>query len=445
VPATDWLCLGGVEIANSARVAAYAQGGLRPRTMTVHGCECPDLASMLGDDPYTTPAADDAPWYDPAEPASAEFAGFLVTSRSGLTVAPVDRGHTQRLGHGAVLGRRRLGPRTIVVRGLLIGGSCCGVEYGLRWLASALDGSLQCGPAACGGDDMRYLVCCPPLCDDPDPTACLTPHIRTLREVGLIEAPTIVSEIGGNCPCAGSSGSTCGGSGSCPAYEVEFTLLAGRPHALREPVQIASGLTWSPLPATDCIEWSTDPACLSEADECALLEPTPCPLDPACPPAVVPTIPLPDNPCNCDPLAGRSRLCVDVPAGTAPIWADAVPVVVIKAGPAGPLRSVRIRVFANPLGLAADELQQCAYCSEVNVSYIPQSATYTLDGTAQRSIVQCPGRAETSGGSVTFGEQGGPLLWPTLECGIPYTVCVEADADTITGATVGLQTVVRER
>lgn len=444
MPATDWLCLAGVEIANSARVAAYAQAGLRPHTMAVYGCECPDLAAMLGDDPYTTPAADLAPWYDPAEPASAEFAGFLVTSISGLDVAPVSRSRTDRLGHGAVLGRRRLGPREIVVRGLLIGGSCCGVEYGMRWLASALDGSLGCGPGSCGGDDLRYLACCPPLCDDPDPQECLTPHLRTLREVGLIDGPNVISEIGGNCPCR-DGGTTCGGSGSCPAYEVEFTLLSGRPHALREPVLIASGQTWDPVDPDICIEWSTDPGCLSEAEECALLEPAPCPLDPACPPAEVPEIPLPGNPCNCDPLAGRAKLCIDVPAGTAPIWADAVPVLTLKAGPGEPLRSVRIRVYANPLGLSADELQQCSYCSEVNVSYIPPGATYVLDGTLQRSIVQCPGRAETSGGSITFGEQGGPLIWPALECGVQYTICVEADADTIDGATAGLQTVVRER
>lgn len=440
---TDFLCFAGVEIANAARTAAYAAAGLKPHTMTLHGCECPDLAVMLGDDPYTDPATDDAPWYDPAEPASAEFAGLLVTSISGLRVAPVQRGRTDRLGPGAVLGRKRLGPREIVVRGLLIGGSCCGVEYGMRWLASALDGSLGCGDAACAGDDLRYLACCPPLCDDADPQECLTPHLRTLREVGLVDGPNEIGEIGGG-PGASAAGSPCA-AGVCPALEVEFTLLAGKPHALREPVQIATGLTWEPPGDDVCIEWSTDPDCLSEAEECALLDPVPCPLDPACPPAELPQIPLPGSPCACDPLAGRSRLCVDVPAGTAPIWADAVPVVVVKAGPAGPLRGVRIRVYANPLGLPADELQECAFCSEINVSYIPENATYILDGTSRRSVVQCPGRAETSGGSITFGEAGGPLIWPVLECGIPYTICVEAAADTIDGATVALQTVVRER
>lgn len=444
MPANDWLCLGGVEVANNARSTVYGQSGIKPNTMTIHGCDCPDLAAMLGDDPYTDPATDDAPWYDAAEPASAQFGGLLVTSISGLNVAPVERGRTDRIGAGAVLGRKRLGPRTIVVRGLLLGSTCCGVEYGMHWLASALDGSLGCGAGACGGDDLRYLSCCPAPCDGGDPEACLTPHIRTLREVALIDGPNVISEIGGSGQAAASS-TGCVGGGVCPALEVEFTLFAGRPHALREPVTIATGQTWDPLAVTPCIEWSTDPDCVSEADECAALDPTPCPLDPACPPAVVPSIPLPSNPCNCDPLAGRSRLCIAVPAGTAPIWADAVPVVVIKAGPAGPLRSVRIRVYANPLGLTYADLEPCAFCSEVNVSYIPQGATYTLDGTTRRSIVACPGRAETSGASITFGEQGGPLIWPTLECGIPYLICVEADADTITGATVALQTVVRER
>jgi hypothetical protein len=440
VAAIDWLCFAGTEIANTSRATAYAQQGLKPHTMTVSDCGCPDLARMLGDQDYRRPDLDaGVPWVDPAEPESYEFGGLLVTTITGLDVAPVERGRTDRLGDGTVVGRRRLGPRTIVVRGLLLGSSCCGIEYGLRWLASALDGSLGCGTSTCGGDDLVFLACCPEACEDSPEfenyRQCLTPHLRTLREVALIDGPNVVSEIGGGCNCCSE----------CPAKEVEFTLLAGRPHALRQPVQVAEGRTWQPLPPTDCIEWSTDPGCLSDEAECEALLPTPCPLDPACPPATVPEIPTPSNPCNCDPLAGRSRLCIEIPAGTAPIWADAVPIVVIKAGPNGPLRSVRIRVYANPLGLEYEDLNECGYCSEVNVSYIPASATYTLDGTTRRSIVACPGRAETSGGTVTFGAQGGPLVWPVLECGVPYLVCVEADADTITGATVALQTVVRER
>ncbi|MBP2703537.1 hypothetical protein JOL79_06955 [Microbispora sp. RL4-1S] len=446
MPAIDWLCLGGVEVANNARTAAYAAAGLKPSTMQLYGCECPGLRQMLGDPAYTTPAADLAPWYDPAEPASADFGGLLVTRIDGARVSPVQRGRTDRLGDGAVLGRRRRAGRTIVVRGLLLGASCCAIEYGMRWLASALDGSLGCGSTSCGGDDLRYLTCCPGECDDAaDPYACATPYLRTLREVGLIDGPNEISEIGGGTSLTAAAAAGCAGGGDCPALEIEFTLFAGLPHALREPVTIATGLTWDPATTTGCIEWSDDPDCLTEAEECAALQPVPCPLDPACPPAVVPQIPVPFNPCNCDPLAGRARLCVDVPAGAAPIWTDAVPVLVLKAGPDKPLKAARIRVYANPLGQAPDELDPCSYCSEVNVSYIPPGATYILDGTRRRSIVQCPGRAETSGASVTFGEQGGPLSWPTLECGTSYTICVEADADTIDGATAGLQVVVRER
>lgn len=437
---TSWLCYAGTEIANSARSHAYAVNGLKPHTMTVKDCGCADLGAMLGDGAYRRPDLDSPapPWVDPLDVDSYEFGGLIITRLDGIDSAPVDRPVTNRLGDGAVPGRRRYGPRVITVTGVLIGSSCCGIAYGQRWLNSVLAGSQGCGDSGCGGDDLNYLDCCPEICEDAASftsyAACAAPYWRTLRDVVLTSEVQVISEIGGGCEC-------CQG---CPAREVTFQLTAG-PWAFREPVEVADCVTF-PEPVDDdvCEVWSTDPDCLSDEAACAAAAPMPCPLDPACPVPVVPELPLPSNRCQCDPVAGRVRLCIDVPAGVAPAWFDAVPVITIKAGDL-PLRSVRIRFYSNPLGLDVEQLDACGFCAELNVSYLPASASLLLDGTVQQGVVQCPGRAETSAGSVLAGPAGGPLVWPVIECGAPYLVCVEADAGSIApDSCVSLSTVVRE-
>ncbi|MFF3665476.1 hypothetical protein [Microtetraspora malaysiensis] len=436
---TSYLCLGGVEISNAARVAAYTEAGLKPHTANVGDCGCDGLTAALGDDPYTLPGPDEAPWVDPAEPASLDFAGLMILDITGLDAAPMQRAITNRIGDGAVIGRKRRGPRTITVTGVLIGRTACSVDYGLRWLSSALEGSLGCGPGAgCSGDDLDYLTCCPTVPSDdccPQPCtdgACAVDAFRTLRDVALTSAPEVTRRIGG-CSC-------------CPGQmlQVQFELTAGRPHALRSPKTIAEAVTWPPpSPDDECVKWSTDPGCLDEAGECAAQQPQPCPLDPSCPQPVVPELPLPTNPCLCEPWE-RRQVCITIPPATAPIWADMVPLLEVYAGSSA-LRGIRVRFYANPTNVPVDELDPCSWCSEINISYLPEYARLILDGSRRSASVQCPGRAETPASGIVSGASGRPFQWPVLECGIPYTVCVSADSSTVADdATVTLRTIVRE-
>lgn len=429
MPALDFLCLAGVEISNSARVEAYMANGVKPGTMVMKaGCACPDLRQILGDDPYTRPDLDKVPpeWVDPNVPESYDFAGFLITDIEGLDTAPRTRVVTNRLGDGAVIGRATLGPRTITVTGLLIGSSCCGIDYGMRWLSSALNGSIGCGGSTCGGDDLTYLTCCPDVCEDaPDFVSyeqCAEPYWRTLREVALIEGPTPTRYVGGACACCNT----------CPAREVQFTLMAGRPHALREPVTVASAETWAADdPVSDCPTWVND--CEDDVAECGDAAAS-C-LDAAlaaigCAPTSPPQLPVPNNPCVCEPLE-RKRHCIDIPSSVlTPIWSDVVSDVEIYAGSLA-LRSVRIRFYPNPLGRDIDDLDACSFCSEVNISVVPAYSTIRTDGTRRRTTITCPGSDEAPAGAAVTGESGGPFNWPVLDCGTPYVMCVEADAATI--------------
>lgn len=159
--AAAWL--GGIEIVNDSRTSAYMRNGIKPSTLTVAGdCGCGNILELAGcDTEYTTPAEDNAPWYDPAISASAEFAGFLTTEFEGLS-STYSRSITESIADGATLGRSRFGSRTMTWKGYLFGSTCCGVAYGLRWLGKVLQGSKACGNN-CNGEDLELLVCCPSM------------------------------------------------------------------------------------------------------------------------------------------------------------------------------------------------------------------------------------------------------------------------------------------
>lgn len=430
--AIDYLCLGGIEIANNARTVAYARNGLKPHTMQIRDCGCGDLAAILGDPEYRLPALDtESPpaWVDPAVPESWDFAGLLVTGIDGLDSAPMTREVTDRTGDGAVIGRRRYGPRSIVVTGLLIGGSCCAIDYGMRWLGSALRGSMVCGAGAgCSGDDLRFLSCCPDICEDsPGFTSyeeCAEPYWRTLREVALTSPLEKTGTVGASCTC-------CRG---CPAAEVQFGLTAGRPHALREPITVtAAGESWTADDTESaCVTWLSEP-CPDDPEGCGPGAPS-C-LDAAlaemgCAPTAPPALPVPVNPCSCEPLT-RRRHCVSIPSSVlTPIWSDVVADLAIYAGSAT-LRGVRVRFFPNPLGLGIDQLDPCGWCAEINAAVIPASATLRVDGTRRAVTVTCPGTDEVPASGAVTGAGGAPYSWPVLDCGVPYIACFEADAATI--------------
>lgn len=159
--AAAWL--GGTEIVNDSRTTAYMRNGIKAESLIISGdCGCSNVLALAGcDDEYTTPAKDNAPWYDPAIPESAEFAGFLSTEFDGLN-STYTRSITESISDGATLGRSRFGSRTMSWRGFLFGSSCCGVAYGLRWLGKILQGTKNCGNN-CFGDDLELLVCCPTM------------------------------------------------------------------------------------------------------------------------------------------------------------------------------------------------------------------------------------------------------------------------------------------
>jgi len=432
-----WLSLEGAELVNNSRTAAYARGF----GIAGVGCvDCDDLAASLGDAPYTNPAADDAPWYDPAEPASARFAGLLALEFSGLSNGTGSRAAVDLLTDGATLQPLRYARREVVVRAVAVAADDQALSYGIAWLASALRGSKCTG--LCGAGPMCLYAYCPCCADDaPDP--CGDNALRTVYETGLLEGPTVTDRsLLRNAALA----------------MVEFTLVSGLPWLYREPVPIATICDWVPVDEVDeCVEWIENPSlgpcgntvgrgprlrvrgpgrATFDADSvCDTGED--CLTDPnsGCPPQPVPPRPpVPPDPCTqvCFDATTNDEALVVIPPGATPLWLDAVPLVKVTTG-AQAMRGLTLTFYANPTGAACtdDLLHDCAACSVLSVPYIPPDTTFIVDGRIQSAYAECQaaglGKALNANASL-YGADGGLFTWPVLDCG--GGLCLRANVQT---------------
>ena len=175
-----YMAIGGValtderfELINTDRAMAYAEGwnskikaGLVTIDGQVTGCidwlencdSCPGYGDVFAPGlNYFLPETDPAPWYDPAVRDSDRFLGLIGLDVQGADDSTATARVEQALGGGGAIGRRRYGPRTLVVRALAIAVDECGMQVGLNWLRCQKDVELE----ACVGDTLWFLDCCP--------------------------------------------------------------------------------------------------------------------------------------------------------------------------------------------------------------------------------------------------------------------------------------------
>jgi len=404
-----YLSLGGNELLNSARVAAYAQA-LGITAISCQSCEL--LPRVLGDAPYTSPDQDDAPWWDPSVVASKDFAGVLGVEIVGLDNPVNNREVVTLAGDGAAMSPVRRKPREILVRGYLFARTDCGLSYARSWLAAAVRGG-SCG-LPCVGDDLCYLACCPTDCPEPgvdEDDTCGDAEWRTLYNVGVTDGPVPKS-------LARVSGGF--------MQEIEFTLTAGNPFIYHVPKLVTTGPNAEQqIPGTlpdepvDCFE---DISCIATA----LTD---------CPPLPKPIIPLvPPDPCYWSGDFTNYRAVVSVPRDITPLWMESVPYLRFRAG-SEKLERVTLRWYANPQDVdckaalqdpdpALRPLGPCDACAEVNIPIIPAGSTLTFDGRLQRAWVDCPGGpgVDTAEPPI-YGRGGNAFTWPVFGCG--QSLCLE--------------------
>lgn len=427
----SWLCLGGVELASNCRSGVYATNGFRPHQVDITGCGCcgtpAQWAAAMNDVPYTNPKADLAPWYSSTEPDSEFFGGMIIRNIDGLGSGPTTRSLTQRAnGRGSFIGPAVQSAPVITVTAILFGKTCCSVAYGLRWLGTQLQGACD---SDCDGSTLSFLDCCPDFdaCADAVPAVtpfnCLTPHLRYLEGVKLIESPSITARYG----------ACCGNCNGTAYMEVQFKLAAGAACVHRDPVRLATDQPFDAVDPAACdITWVLVPDGGTCPDDTACVEPSDCLADPDCNQLPAPpSAPPPVNPCICNSMNTR-RTCVVIPAGTIPEYTGGVPVLTIKSG-ARDLRQVRVRFWVANNGQGPDDLDPCQTCGEVTLSRIPASSEFVFDGLTHTSTITCPGSAATDA-TPLMGSAGGklPIEYPEIQCaGARFLMCVEADSDSV--------------
>lgn len=263
MPFLGFLEYGGVEILNEARTQVYAQrAGIG---MTCAPCQ--GLSDSLGNPSYTNPRQDRAPWYDPHFPESQRVIGFLGMDFVGVGHSTATRSPTEAIGDGSVIGPLRMAHREMQFTVAAIALDQCALMYALGWLAHILKG-VSCSGEQCSGLELCLYACCPED-DDGDVPGQRSKYLRHFVDVGLLEGPGMISLTGGEAGGSGGDSSLTAGSnggggtssagaitaisgaatggcegfgrsrgGSAVAAGFEYILVAGKPWAYADPIQV---------------------------------------------------------------------------------------------------------------------------------------------------------------------------------------------------------------
>lgn len=147
-----------LELVNAARVKAYTDN-LAP-SIGLRGCDdCEGLPAALGED-YTTPTEDFAPWYDPTDPATADFYGVYPLGFEGIDDSTRSIESAELTGDGSVVVGSRFAGKDIRVTGMAFAKDEAALYAGVSWLNSALNGTEE---GRCFGDRLNIFSSCPPV------------------------------------------------------------------------------------------------------------------------------------------------------------------------------------------------------------------------------------------------------------------------------------------
>jgi hypothetical protein len=432
-----WYQFDGSEIINVARTEQYCRnmgmGWLKPQ----YNNEA--LGYMLGDGRiYRTPLLDDAPWADGDLLESFDFLGMYPLGIDGVESATRSATVFEHIGDGGNVRGVRHGVKSMVFSGALCAVSEEGAEYGLRWLKQVLNGA-PCGGGTngveCQGADLCYLSAEPwmqvPGPGEPDlygepygagnygvglygagvnPTSCLMPYQRTLRNVTVTNGPVVTAK----------RRMQNGGA----VWTVSFTAVAGTPYEFGPEVPIIKGFmhpTADPwAPGITGGSYTPGPYLVEEA---ACLVPTYAPVyDPLCPALIPPPLP-PTVALGCfEQPANWYRRHITIPEQYVPLWGDVVPRIEVHAPTTEEVRSIRLRFYADPYNEGNPNSDPCAFCGDILISYIPRNSTLVFDAADREVYIQTGGDNRRRADSLVYKTDGTPFDWPVLSCGMAYVV-----------------------
>lgn len=222
---TGYFDFAGREVGNAARAYAYATA-LSPAMGVLDPLRSEALLPVLENSSYTTPDADNAPWYDEDDPDTANFYGAYPLELTNLDSSTREAASTEGIADGGFISRPRQATREVLVRMALYGKDEMAVNAGLTWLRETLAEqrpSCSIHGSLCGTNDFSFLAARPT--EGFDPVSGTFRFRRYLHGVGQT-APVVVlesREIGSK-------------DGPCGFYaRVEFAVTAENPEILHYP------------------------------------------------------------------------------------------------------------------------------------------------------------------------------------------------------------------
>lgn len=436
-----WLSLGGVEIGNTLRTTLLTEtAGLG---VIWHSSSAVDwipvslnAEAALAADSAQWPLVTSAPWYDAANPASAEFLGFYPLTASGIDDSSLESTATEYAAKdGGVPGPQRHKTKTIVVGGVLVAVSERGADLGLSWLKRVL----RSESGGCMGSSLAFIS------HDPTRTQGTVQPARVLR----------MNRV----KCSRSVSVTRKSFADCAAlWSVTFTLTAGDPFVYGyrlstsplDNVMFVNGLTSSTFDVTAFGDGFTgvtqthvglyEPACAA---------PSYVPLvDPEYPSFVAPPS-VPDPfPANWVPRIGTvfNRFAAEVEPHTITSKGDLVSrLSAFNLGLTGgttevPARWMRVSLWPHDYD---PSIPACGALASAVFSYVPQGgfdAVVVADGETQTvSYMDVnTGAVINRADSVVFGWDGGPVDWSTFNDPAGFWLTLDLfDPSDMTGRAVG--------
>lgn len=198
-----------IELVNASRVKAYTDN-LAP-SIGLRGCDdCEGLDAALGDT-YVDPVTDNAPWYDPTDPATADFYGVYPLAFEGIDDSTRTIESAELTGDGSVVVGSRFTGKDIRVSGMAFAKDEAALYAGVSWMDSALNGTEE---GRCFGDRLDLYSSCPPI-------QVLPPDFAT--PYSLVNPPS-AAEL--------AAWTTTSGTITGPATGVRFDWVAGDPRKI---------------------------------------------------------------------------------------------------------------------------------------------------------------------------------------------------------------------
>jgi hypothetical protein len=346
------------------------------------------LRAAIGDAPYVL---ENAPWYNPSIPESAEFAGVWVLEVQGFDSVPWNRDVNDSICGGGVPSRPRPTARTLTFSALLVACTNAGARYGLQWLNCVL------GQAnALGGVDLEYYVA------HPEDTAADPATLkRAMYGVVLTTSAATTENMGRG-----------GGERHRAAsiYRVEWELVATNPYAYSSSAVLT--VTWDTV-AEESITWAHAPDC-SDTSSCSL----PTVYNADCLPPDIPISAAVIPTCGgCLPICSIERRTWELPTQLG-VCDDTVATVRVTNNGPDPLTVI---MYWQPCG----STDQCERVSPIQISGLPTANTVVADAVTGRPYVSVDNTPHRQVGIVST-PSGAPWRPVSLETMMCYELVAEA-------------------